>query len=141
DGHGHAPMLRKRTRIAVDMAREVREEPLRPDEPLPEASALALQVDELPLAETAVEGKHPLADLVDVGFVDPDEVLPPVDGELVGQDAVGVHEDRNAAAAERLVQPVREVPCPSHAEDAVALQHALDVLAPGPPHPLRAWRP
>src|SRR5215204_7240444 len=55
-------------------------------------------------------------------------MLAPVHEEVVGQNAVSVHEDGNAPAAQGLVETVREIARAPRTDDVVALDDVLDVF-------------
>src|SRR5436190_10340059 len=112
---------------------EVREEAHRADVLLPEPAAASLELFDLRVREPLVEPRHDLPCTVELGFVDPDAVVAPVDQEVVRKHAVGVDEDRDPAATERFVEPVRKVARAAGTQHVVALDHVVDVLLAGLP--------
>ncbi len=76
----------------VEMPVEVGEEPFRPEPFFPEAAARALEVNEVRLTKTIVEGHQPIGDDIHVSTVHPHTVLLVVDFEIEGQHAFGVNE-------------------------------------------------
>ena len=77
------------------MGVEVREEALRRQVGLPESATRALAVGELGVRQGLVELGDPVADTRELGLVDPDAGIAPVDLGFKGEDAVGVDQRRD----------------------------------------------
>lgn len=69
-----------------------------------------------------------VGDCVDVVFLDPNTQPLPVDRIFIGQHAIGVDENRNAAAAQRLIQPIRKISGAADAQHVVAVDDVLNEL-------------
>lgn len=102
------------------MAMEIGKKALRRQPLYPKFAAVNLQVPKILRREFMVKLINLFRNAGNLTAVNPDTKLFPVDGEIIGQDAIRIDKDRDPATVERLIKPIREIATAADAQDVIA---------------------